>query len=155
MYLLQVVQVVGQVREGLEDLQIAGRHLLAWVGGDCLHGALLEVLGLFPHLEDGEEDLQGSGDHQEEDHLELPGHPHRMEQTNRYSLDNTEKCNISEFAAGGQQPGENPLDVCSASPSTPELNIRDSCKTICPRSLLQAWTYCPCHVQARFINEGL
>ena len=153
--LLQVVLVVDQVHGVLEDLLIAGRRLLAWGGGDYLHGALLEVLGLFPHLEDGEEDLQGSGDHQEEDHLELPGHPHRMEQTNRYSLDNTEKCNISEFAAGGQQPGENPLDVCSASPSTPELDIRDSCKTICPRSLLQAWTYCPCHVQARFINEGL
>ena len=83
--LLQVVLVVGQVHEVLEDLLIAGRRLLAWGDGDYLHVALLEVLGLFPHLGDGEEDLQGSGDHQhQEDHLELPGHPLRMEQTNRY-----------------------------------------------------------------------
>jgi len=79
---MEVVLVVGQAHEVLEDPLIAGRRLLAWGGGDYLHGALLEVLGLFPHLEDGEEDLQGSGDHQE-DHLELPGLPHRMEQTNR------------------------------------------------------------------------
>ena len=83
--LLQVVLVVGQVHGVLEDPLIAGRRLLAWGVGDYLHGALLEVLDLFPHLEDGEEDLQGSGDHQEE----LPGHPHRMEQTNRCSLYNT------------------------------------------------------------------
>ena len=87
--LLQVVLVVDQVHGVLEDLLIAGRRLLAWGVGDYLHGALLEVLVLFPRLEDGEEDLQGSGDHQEEvreGHLELPGHPLKMEQANRYTL---------------------------------------------------------------------
>ena len=80
--LLAVVQVQG----AREDLLIAGHRLLAWVDGDYHHGALLEVLALFPRLEDGEEDLQGSGDH-----LELLGHPHRMDQTSqqpvRYSSD--------------------------------------------------------------------
>ena len=81
---------MGQVHEVLEDPQTAGRRLLAWGVGDYLHGALLEVPGLFPHLEDGEEDLLVSGDHQGEGHQEeLPGHPHRMEQTNRCSLYNT------------------------------------------------------------------
>ena len=86
--LLAVVQAQG----AREDLLIAGHHPLGWEDGEFPRGALLVVLALFPRLEDGEEDLQGSGDHQE-DHLELPGLPHRMEQTNRYSLDNTEKCN--------------------------------------------------------------
>ena len=72
-----------------EDPLIAGHLLLAWVGGDYPHGALLEVLALFPRLEDGEEDLQGSGDHQEEvqeGRPELPGHHLKMEQTNRYHI---------------------------------------------------------------------
>ena len=83
----QVVLVVVQVHEVQEDPLTAGHPLLAWVDGDYHHGALLEVLALFPRLEDGEEDLQGSGDHQEEvqeGHLELPGHHLKTELTNRY-----------------------------------------------------------------------
>ena len=81
---------MGQVHEVLEDPQTTGRRLLAWGVGDYLHGVLLEVLGLFHHPEDGEEDLLVSGDHQGEGHQEeLPGHPHRMEQINRCSIYNT------------------------------------------------------------------
>ena len=75
-----------QVQGAREDLLIAGHHPLGWEDGEFPRGALLVVLALFPRLEDGEEDLQGSGDH-----LELLGHPHRMDQTSqqpvRYSSD--------------------------------------------------------------------
>ena len=160
MYLLQVVQVVGQVREGLEDLQIAGRHLLAWVGGDCLHGALLEVLGLFPHLGDGEEDLQGSGDHQhQEDHLELPGHPHRMEQTNRYSSGNTEICNI--LICSRETTTWRKFSRClHRLPLHPRVRYKRLLQGHLARSYVKALFSRLGHTplssaQARFINEGL
>lgn len=75
---MEVLLAVVQVQGAREDLLIAGHHPLGWEDGEFPHGALLVVLALFPRLEDGEEDLQGSGDH-----LELLGHPHRMDQTSQ------------------------------------------------------------------------
>jgi hypothetical protein len=138
---MEVVLVVGQVHGVLEVPLIAGRRLLVWGGGDYLHGALLEVLGPFPHLEDGEEDLQGSGDHKE-DHLELPGH--RMEQTNSRETTTWQKSSRCLLRL--------PLHHRARYPRLLQGHLT--------RPYVQALFFRLGHmplsaVQARFINEGL